>query len=123
MLAKSPLVDKFDVSSVEIVLSGGAPVGRDLCEEVKARLPNIRHIAQGNIIQTNFSHSLFSRLWNDRTDVVLAFRVPGGDESVWKHGEALANLAAKSGEICTRLRNIADCQRGKWSQLRDWRGR
>ncbi len=38
LLAKSPLVDNYDVSSVQHIFSGAAPLGLDLVEEVCARI-------------------------------------------------------------------------------------
>lgn len=46
-LAKSPLVDKYDLSSVILISSGAAPLGSDLCEEVQKRLPNVKYVVQG----------------------------------------------------------------------------
>lgn len=45
-LAKSPLVDKYDLSSLEVVGSGGAPLGKEVAEKFKERFPNIE-IGQG----------------------------------------------------------------------------
>ncbi|KAF5197540.1 4-coumarate--CoA ligase [Thalictrum thalictroides] len=38
-LAKSPVLEKFDLSSIRIVLSGAAPLGKELEEALKCRLP------------------------------------------------------------------------------------
>uniref|UniRef100_A0A914BUT6 Uncharacterized protein n=1 Tax=Acrobeloides nanus TaxID=290746 RepID=A0A914BUT6_9BILA len=45
-LAKDPIVDKYDLSSLELVITGGASAGKDLIEEVCKRLPNIKYIVQ-----------------------------------------------------------------------------
>ena len=45
-LAKSPVVDKYDLSSLKIVLSGAAPLGVELGDQVERRLPNAR-VTQG----------------------------------------------------------------------------
>uniref|UniRef100_A0A914EH47 Uncharacterized protein n=1 Tax=Acrobeloides nanus TaxID=290746 RepID=A0A914EH47_9BILA len=45
-LAKNPIVDKYDLSSVEFIMSGAAPAGKDLIEGVYKRLPNVRFITQ-----------------------------------------------------------------------------
>jgi acyl-CoA synthetase (AMP-forming)/AMP-acid ligase II len=39
-LAGHPMVDAFDLSSLQLVVSGGAPLGADLQRAVAARLPN-----------------------------------------------------------------------------------
>lgn len=38
-LAKSPMVDEFDLSSIRVVLSGAAPLGKELEEALRGRLP------------------------------------------------------------------------------------
>ncbi|PIA58760.1 hypothetical protein AQUCO_00500596v1 [Aquilegia coerulea] len=38
-LAKNPALEKFDLSSIRIVLSGAAPLGKELEEALKCRLP------------------------------------------------------------------------------------
>ncbi len=50
-LAKDPLVDKYDLSTVETIVVGAAPTSREVFEEVQARL-HIKHLLQGRT--TNF---------------------------------------------------------------------
>ncbi|XP_074582735.1 4-coumarate--CoA ligase 3-like [Curcuma longa] len=45
-LAKSPLMDGYDLSSVRMVMSGAAPMGKELEEKFMAKLPNAR-LGQG----------------------------------------------------------------------------
>ncbi|KAG5683586.1 hypothetical protein PVAND_012859 [Polypedilum vanderplanki] len=40
LLAKNPLVDKFDLSSLKLILSGAAPLGRDIEVQIKTRFNN-----------------------------------------------------------------------------------
>ena len=40
LLAHHPMVDEYDLSSIEIVVSGGAPLGADLQRAVAARFPH-----------------------------------------------------------------------------------
>lgn len=46
LLAKNPLVEKYDLSSLEHILVGAAPLSAELGDEVSARLPNVS-ITQG----------------------------------------------------------------------------
>lgn len=46
-LAKHPLVDKFDLSSLKAISSGAAPLSRDLEVKVAERIPNLERVAQG----------------------------------------------------------------------------
>ncbi|EYU23108.1 hypothetical protein ABFS82_09G065900 [Erythranthe guttata] len=45
-LAKSDLVDKYDLSSLQILGCGGAPLGKEVSERFKAKFPNVE-IYQG----------------------------------------------------------------------------
>lgn len=41
-IAKSPVVDNYDLSSVRTVMSGAAPLGKDLEDAVRAKFPNAK---------------------------------------------------------------------------------
>ncbi|XP_042501609.1 4-coumarate--CoA ligase-like 9 [Macadamia integrifolia] len=45
-MAKSELVDKYDLSSLQLVGSGGAPLGKEVTERFASRFPNVE-IGQG----------------------------------------------------------------------------
>uniref|UniRef100_A0A183BM59 4-coumarate--CoA ligase n=1 Tax=Globodera pallida TaxID=36090 RepID=A0A183BM59_GLOPA len=46
-MAKNAKIDNYDFSHVNVIFSGAAPAGADLCEELKRRFPNLQHICQG----------------------------------------------------------------------------
>uniref|UniRef100_A0A182QGS8 Luciferin 4-monooxygenase n=1 Tax=Anopheles farauti TaxID=69004 RepID=A0A182QGS8_9DIPT len=46
-LAKHPLVDSYDLSSVHTVICGAAPLARETEELLRRRLPQVRHVRQG----------------------------------------------------------------------------
>lgn len=46
-LAKHPLVDKYDLSTVEDITCGAAPMGKGLEEALIKRMPQVKHIRQG----------------------------------------------------------------------------
>jgi len=48
-LAKHPLVDKYDLSSIEDVTCGAAPMGEGLEEALIKRMPKVKHIRQGKM--------------------------------------------------------------------------
>ena len=50
-LAKHPMVDKFDLSSLKAISSGAAPLSRDLEVKVAERIPNLERVAQGKKIK------------------------------------------------------------------------
>lgn len=43
---KSELVNKYDISSIRLLGSGGAPLGKEVAESFKAKFPNVE-IVQG----------------------------------------------------------------------------
>ncbi|XP_048133458.1 4-coumarate--CoA ligase 2-like [Rhodamnia argentea] len=45
-IAKSPEVDRYDLSSIRTVMSGAAPMGKELEDKVRAKLPNAK-LGQG----------------------------------------------------------------------------
>ncbi|KAI3967123.1 hypothetical protein MKX01_034927 [Papaver californicum] len=45
-IAKSPVVDNYDLSSIRTVMSGAAPMGKELEDTVRAKLPNAK-LGQG----------------------------------------------------------------------------
>ncbi|WMV35208.1 hypothetical protein MTR67_028593 [Solanum verrucosum] len=45
-IAKSPMVDNYDLSSVRTVMSGAAPLGKELEDTVRAKIPNAK-LGQG----------------------------------------------------------------------------
>ncbi|TKR62636.1 hypothetical protein L596_026565 [Steinernema carpocapsae] len=46
LLSKSPIVDKYDLSSIKIMMSSAATAGKELCDSVRQRLPNVEFIGQ-----------------------------------------------------------------------------
>ncbi|XP_023933630.1 4-coumarate--CoA ligase 1-like [Lingula anatina] len=46
MLAKHPLVDKYDLSCVEVIMSGAAPLGKDMKQKLESRLKTCK-LVQG----------------------------------------------------------------------------
>lgn len=46
-LAKHPLVDKYNLSSLDIVTIGAAPLSKEVKDLVSKRLPDVRVVRQG----------------------------------------------------------------------------
>uniref|UniRef100_A0A240PPP9 Luciferin 4-monooxygenase n=1 Tax=Anopheles epiroticus TaxID=199890 RepID=A0A240PPP9_9DIPT len=67
-LAKSPLVDGYDLSSLHAVLCGAAPLSREIEELVQSRLPNVSTVRTGYGMSET-SLGVISRL-NDKTGSV-----------------------------------------------------
>ncbi|CAD5209905.1 unnamed protein product [Bursaphelenchus okinawaensis] len=47
LLVNHPLVKKYNLSSLEVIQSGAAPLGSDICELAFQRYPNLRVLGQG----------------------------------------------------------------------------
>lgn len=47
LMAKSPVALKYDLSSIQYILSGAAPLSGEVIEQVKSRFPAIKMIGQG----------------------------------------------------------------------------
>lgn len=50
LLAKHPMVDKYDMSSLKRILVGAAPSSSEIHKEVQQRIPYIDEIRQGLFI-------------------------------------------------------------------------
>uniref|UniRef100_A0AC34F685 Uncharacterized protein n=1 Tax=Panagrolaimus sp. ES5 TaxID=591445 RepID=A0AC34F685_9BILA len=46
MLSKHPSIEKYDLSSIEIVFSSASAAGKDIIEEIKRKHPNLRQVTQ-----------------------------------------------------------------------------
>ncbi|GMT15904.1 hypothetical protein PFISCL1PPCAC_7201, partial [Pristionchus fissidentatus] len=46
-LAKHPMCDEFDLSSLKGIASGAAPAGKDICDALQNRYPHIEYVEQG----------------------------------------------------------------------------
>ncbi|KAJ3113570.1 putative fatty-acid--CoA ligase FadD10 [Phlyctochytrium bullatum] len=94
-LAKHPLVDKFDLSSLKIVFSGAAPLGSDLSREVAQRLKvavmqgygmtELSPVATMATTKTNVDGGCGILLPNMEARLVSA--VTGKDVGIGKEGE------------------------------------
>lgn len=52
-IAKTPFVDNYDLSSVRTVMSGAAPLGKELEDAVRAKFPNAK---LGQVLRVYFNH-------------------------------------------------------------------
>lgn len=48
-LATSPIVSKFDLSSITLFVSTAAPLRNDLASAIKFRFSNVRYVAQSKL--------------------------------------------------------------------------
>ena len=47
MMAKSPIIEQYDLSSMEEIFCAAAPFGGGLVKELKKRFPNLKRFRQG----------------------------------------------------------------------------
>lgn len=53
-LAKDPIVSEYDLSNLESILVGAAPVGKELSEEFLKRFPHVKFLTQGRVRCINY---------------------------------------------------------------------
>ncbi|GMR56134.1 hypothetical protein PMAYCL1PPCAC_26329, partial [Pristionchus mayeri] len=59
-LTKHPIVVNFDMTSLEFVLCGAAPAGKDICDEFVSRFPNVQFLCQGyGMTEAGYTHLPF----------------------------------------------------------------
>lgn len=51
-LAKDALVDKYNLTCLKSILTGAAPIGKELHDEIMARFPHLTFINQGKLFDT-----------------------------------------------------------------------
>ncbi|XP_078382022.1 uncharacterized protein LOC144664698 [Oculina patagonica] len=84
-LAKHPLVDKYDLSTVEEVTCGAAPMGKGLEEALIKRMPQVKYIRQGY----------------GMTEVLITHIQPKGERKPGSAGVPLANVESKVVDVTT----------------------
>jgi len=84
-LAKHPLVDKYDLSSVEEVTCGAAPMGEGLEEALIKRMPRVKRIRQGY----------------GMTEVLVTHVQPRGERKPGSVGVLLSNVESKIVDVTT----------------------
>jgi len=60
-LAKNPMVANFDLSSIRLVLSGAAPLGKELEEALHSRVPHAVLGQVNNYTKTNYYYYYYLR--------------------------------------------------------------
>jgi len=99
-LAKSPIVDKFDLSSVKSTCSGAAPLGEEVCKELKRRL-KIKYVGQGYGL-TEISMAGFLPNTEFETFNACGYLVPTLESKIIDIETGRALPPHKRGEVCFR---------------------
>ncbi|KAK6036259.1 hypothetical protein COOONC_26237, partial [Cooperia oncophora] len=93
-LSKNPICKQYDLSSLEFIMCGAAPAGKELCEEVQEMYKNIKYILQGSIfivclIERNSAYGM--------SEVTMATHLPDAilGEPFGSVGQLASNLEMK----------------------------
>ncbi|KAH7729127.1 Protein ACS-14 [Aphelenchoides avenae] len=100
-LAKSPIVDKYKFPNLKFIMTGAAPSGRELLEEVQKRIPSLKQISQGMLC----GHEIFSNhgLAYGMTEESMASHLPvWGKINHSSAGRLMALFEMKIVDVTTR---------------------
>ncbi|CAD5227103.1 unnamed protein product [Bursaphelenchus xylophilus] len=103
-MAKSPIVDKYDLSSLKFVASGAAPLGQDLSIEVMKRLPNVKGVHQGYGMteMTMASHRMAPLLAVGDKISSIGTLMPNVESKIVDPNTGKSLGPYQNGEICVR---------------------
>ncbi|CAD6191621.1 unnamed protein product [Caenorhabditis auriculariae] len=101
-LAKHPICSKYDLSSVEMILSGAAPAGKDLIEELKRKYPKLKYIQQGYGMTEGTMASHLPDLTNDQPYGSVGKLTSNMEMKIVDPGTHKEQKQGQRGEICVR---------------------
>lgn len=105
-LAKHPLVAQYDLSSLRVIQSGAAPLGAEVCEEVKRRFPNIKLLAQGFGMTETTVGCHFLAVTEKPNYANTGYLAPNMQLRIEDPETGKEVAAGKAGEICVKGPNI-----------------
>jgi acyl-CoA synthetase (AMP-forming)/AMP-acid ligase II len=100
-LAKHPIVDKYDLSSLEVIMSGAAPLGGELAEATSARLGSIVIQGYGLTETSPVTHMMPDEPGRDRPGSI-GFLLPNTEAKVADVESANDVGAGERGELWIR---------------------
>ncbi|KAL3113069.1 hypothetical protein niasHT_013534 [Heterodera trifolii] len=101
LLAKSAASSRYDLSSLKLIMTGAAPVGTDLLDKVRRRIPSLKQICQGYGMTEQSMCSHLSVFGSDDSKTVG--RLISNFEMKVVDIESRKPLGVgQKGEICTR---------------------
>ncbi|XVF47712.1 hypothetical protein PTKIN_Ptkin03bG0132800 [Pterospermum kingtungense] len=104
-IAKAPDVDKYDLSSIRMVMSGAAPMGKELEDAVRARLPNAKlgqgygMTEAGPVLAMNLA---FAKEARETKSGACGTVVRNAEMKIVNPDTGASLLRNQSGEICIR---------------------
>ncbi|XP_065167584.1 uncharacterized protein [Atheta coriaria] len=102
LLAKSPTVSDYDISSVKELICGAAPLSSELEQLVKERLPNIERVTQA-YGQTEVSLTVLAYGSKDEPRAGSSGKVIAGHQVMIRDPQSGKTLAADEiGEVCAK---------------------
>ncbi|KAI6218194.1 Acyl-CoA synthetase family member 2,mitochondrial [Aphelenchoides fujianensis] len=106
-LAKSPVVDKYDLSSLLFLSSGAAPLGADLAQEVLKRLPHVKFISQGYGMSEASVASHFPYLSEKLNAAACGKLMPNMQQKIVHVETGKEQPLGQPGEICVKGPNVS----------------
>ncbi|GMR37098.1 hypothetical protein PMAYCL1PPCAC_07293, partial [Pristionchus mayeri] len=105
-LAKHPMVKEFDCSSLEFVLSGAAPAGKDICDEFLSRHKNIVRLSQGYGMTECGMASHLPDLSVKDTHVGVGKVAANFEQKIIDVSTGKEVAAGERGEVCVRAATV-----------------
>ncbi|TKR73801.1 hypothetical protein L596_021069 [Steinernema carpocapsae] len=103
LLAKSSIVDRYDLSSIKLVAVGAAPTGKELCEDLMKRHPTIRYVTQGyGMTETTTACHLHVLLEDDQKFGNSGKVANNMEMMIWDPETKKELQQFEKGEICLR---------------------
>ncbi|GMS84526.1 hypothetical protein PENTCL1PPCAC_6701 [Pristionchus entomophagus] len=101
-LAKHPICNQFNLSSIKRISSGAAPAGKDICDEVIKRYPNIQFVEQGYGMTELSTASHMPDLGSRAKFGSCGKLAPGLQMKIVDISTGAILPTGKSGEICVK---------------------
>ncbi|CAI2355115.1 unnamed protein product [Caenorhabditis sp. 36 PRJEB53466] len=101
-LAKHPICAKFNLTSVQMIMAGAAPAGKDLIEELKRKYADLKYIQQGYGMTECSMASHFPDLRNPQPYGSVGKLAPNLVMKIIEPGTDREQPINQRGEICVR---------------------
>ncbi|EEF42901.1 probable CoA ligase CCL10 isoform X2 [Ricinus communis] len=107
-LAKQNVVEKFDLTSLKVIGSGAAPLGKDIMEECAKNLPHVEIVQGYGMTETCGIISIEDRKEGIRLSGSTGLLVPGVESQIISVDTAKPLPPNQLGEICLRGANMME---------------
>ncbi|CAI4227493.1 unnamed protein product [Auanema sp. JU1783] len=101
-LAKHPLTTQYDLSSIQIVITGAAPCGKELCEEFYSKYKNVKYMAQAYGMTECGMASHLPILDDKQNYVTVGYAASNFEQKIIDPATGKTLNQGERGEICVR---------------------